>query len=136
MSRLQSNRRADGPGTGAWIGIGALCVLGMIGVIALGAWRIGVTTSSDPGEGWTSTATVITIVGTLLVIALTAVVVWAVSRGQKGATRVDGAAKYLGNQSKRDIEPFTEEAAMQQAVRLHASSAGPGVPLGEPVLPR
>lgn len=136
MSRLQSNRRSDGPGTGAWIAIGALCVFGMIGVIALGAWRIGVTTSSERGEGWTTTATVITVAGALLVLALTAVVLWAATRGQKGATRVDGAAKYLGNHSKRDLAPFMEEAAVKQAERLHASSAGPGVPLGEPVSPR
>lgn len=136
MTRLQSNRRADGPGTGAWVAIGALCVFGMIGVVALGAWRIGVTTSSEQGEGWTATATVITVAGALLVLALTAVVLWAVTRSRTGTTRVDSAARYLGNRNKRDLAPFMEEAVMKQAERLHASSAGPGVPLGEPVSPR
>ncbi|MDN6301724.1 MAG: hypothetical protein L0K12_00880 [Brevibacterium aurantiacum] len=136
MTRLQSNRQSDGPGTGAWIAIGALCMFGMIGVVVLAAWRIGVTVSSEQEAGWTSTATVITIAGTLLILALTAIVVWAVSRGQKGVTRVDYAAKYLGNRHKRDLQPFTEEAVAKQAARLHASAAGPGVPLGEPVRPR
>lgn len=136
MSRLQSNRRTDGPGTGAWLAIGALCVVGMIAVIALGAWRIGVSTSGGQSQGWTGTATAITVGGALIVLALTALVVWAVTRGQKGTTRVDGAAKYLGNRHKRDLESFTEAAAAKQAERLHAAAAGPGVPLGEPVTPR
>lgn len=133
MSKLQSNRRGTGPGTGAWVAIGALSVLGMIGVVVLGAWRIGVTTSGGQSQGWTSTATIITVAGVLVVLALTAVVVWAATRGQKGATRVDSAARHLGNHHKRDLEGLTRTSAQAVAERLGASGNGPGVPLGTPV---
>lgn len=136
MGQRQSNRLGEGPGAAAWVGIGALCVLGLIGVIALGAWRIGVSTSDGRLQGWTATATVILIVGTLVVLALGAIVAWAVTRGGKNRTRVDSAAKYLGNRYPSDLAPFTRDAAAAQAERLHATAAGPGVPLGEPVSPR
>lgn len=136
MSRLQSNRRGEGPGAAAWVGIGALCVVGLVGAIALGAWRIGVSTSGGQAQGWTTTATVILIVGTLVVLALGALVAWAVAKGGKNRTRVDAAARYLGNRYPSDLAPFTREAAAAQAERLHATAAGPGVPLGEPVSPR
>lgn len=133
MSTLQSNRRTEGPGRAGWAAITVGCVIGMIGVVMLAAWQLGATFDDAAGNAWTSTATLIAVVGTVIVLALTVAVLWAVTRSTTSATRVDAAAKYLGNHNKRDVTAFTIEEAAKQAERLHATSAGPGVPIGEAV---
>lgn len=133
MTTLQSNRRTDGPGRLGWVLIAVTCTLGMIGVAVLVAWQAGAALEGTDGSPWTRTATLLAIAGIAVLLVLALAILWAVTRTSKSATRVDTAARYLGNHSKRDLAPFTTAAVEQQAERLHATAAGPGVPIGEAV---
>lgn len=78
---------------------------------------------------WTSTQLILTVSGILLLLTFAAFIGWAFWSLQRRATRVDYKARYLAQE--RDLRSMELPAIEEDAQRLLADRAGPGLPLGK-----
>lgn len=148
MATRAGRRNQPGSGDLGWLIIGGL--LALVLVLVLGWWGAALV---DPEitrpAGGTDVVTILLgqATGTLpvtglqigvycagagLLLAITALVVWAVLRQRRSSSRVDSLARSMSR--PKDLEGLELKAQTKNAEELNASQAGPGVALAPAVV--
>lgn len=144
MSQRPGRRSQPGSSETPWLIAGAALALAM--AVALIWWGAGLSDSSirealaqpDPAtlliEQFSGRVEVTTqqlalfVGGVLLLGVLVVMIAVAGVRSRRGRSRVDSLARSMAR--AKDFNDLTEDAQQQEAEKLRAQAAGPGVPLG------